>query len=204
MKKFLRFFIFVILFSILSLSLIACTNTTPNDKENNNDNETINISNENIVVGMFLEDAQYDNDGNYRFREYNNLGIVSSSYCFTYSPSLKLYNCSVLVTSYTNPNLYDYAAVTFSWGKFKNGLFYAYHELDSIAKIEFEYYNLSFNTHNTLGTTYSYKVTSNSFVNLNNKADIDEYAATAYSCLQQATSYINSVFSKHKLSINLY
>ncbi len=181
------------------------TNNNTNDSSaNNNTNDNNSVSNENIVLGMFLKYAQYDNDGNYRFRKYENLSNVSFSYCFTYSPSYKLYNASVLVTTNTNLKLYDYAAITFSWGNFKNGLFYGYHELDSIAKIEFEYKDLLFNSNNTLGETYSYKVTSNSFVNLNNKADIDEYAAMTYSCVQQAISYLNSVFFNHNLLIKLY
>ncbi len=187
-----------------ALIFVGCTDTSPNNNSDGNTNENNIVSNENLVIGLFLEYAQYDYDGNYRFRKYDKLNNVSFSYCFTYNTSSKLYNSSILVTSYTNPNLYDYAAVTFSWGNFKNGLFYAYHELDSFAKIEFEYKDLSFTSYNTLGATYSYKVTSNSFVNLNTKTDIDEYAATAYSSLQQAISYLNSVFSNHNLSIKLY
>lgn len=192
--------------------LVGCAGTkNPNDNTNGNDNftnanenENDNFTNENVVIGAFLDYAKFDSDGIYRFREYNDLYNVSFSYCFAYDPSLKLYNGNILVTSYTYPKMYDYAAVTFSWGNFTNGLFYAYHELDSIAKIEFEYKNLSFNNHKTLGSTYSYKVKSNSFNNLNNKADIDEYAATSYDALQQAISYMNSVFFDLNISINLF
>lgn len=188
----------VCIFLIFALS--AC------NKINNRDDENVahkGIVNENTVIDMFTQYAQRDTDGSYRFRDYRNLSNISYLYNFVYSPSYKMYNCNILVTSYTGVKLYDYAAITFSWGKLKQGLFYAYHELDSIAKIEFEFSNIKFDD-NRLGNGYTYNVTSNSFVNLTSKNDIDEYATRAYDCLEQTVIFLNSVFFSHNISTDLW
>lgn len=191
----------LMVFIISTLALSACQKVNDNDIVNNTDN--INIVNENVIIDMFTKNAQYDSYGEYRFREYKTLNNVSFLYSFVYSRSYQKYNCSILVTSYAGINLYDYASITFSWGNFKNGLYYAYHELDSIARIEFEYSNISF-TNNGLGNKYSYKVTSNSFTNLQDKNDIDEYASESYDCLKQVVIYLKSIFAKYNVSTNLW
>ena len=48
--------------------------------------------------------------------------------------------------------------------------------IENIAVIELTFSNIILNTNMVLGDTYSYKITKNTFVNLNKKEDIDERA----------------------------
>ena len=218
MKK--KLLILILVVCCFALILCACKdninnniendNTTQDDTNNNTEDESTTqennnqlIVNESIVIKMFMENAQLDAYGDYRFREYTTQNNLSYQYNFVYSPSRHLYNCSLLVTNYSNVILYDYAAITFYWGGFKNGFFYAYHELDSIAKIEFEYTNIKF-TDNSLGDVYSYKLVSNTYANLNDPNEIKEYASRSFDCLQQALYYLKSIFFKFHISTNLW
>lgn len=195
MKKFFAW----ILSAFLCLIFIGCGESTADDGLTDNGTS----SDEEQVITMFLNNTQRDSDGSYRFLKRSSSGNVSFIYHFTYSPSNKLFTAGVLIASYASVTLFDNAAVTFSWGKFKSGLFTAYHELDSVARIEFEYSKMTF-TINNLGTRYSYTVRSNSFSNLTEKSEIDNYAATGYEVLQQAISYMNSVLDSHGLSVALF
>ena len=188
MKKIFGLTLIILETFLLSTSLIGCKN--------------INIEEESRIQKVFIENAYYDTDGNYRFREYNVLGNITYSYCFTYSPEQKLYNANLLVTTNSNINLYDYAAITFSWGQFQKALFYAYHELDSIARIEFEYNILSYDYN--IGEDYNYRVKSNTFVNLTEKDDIDNYASQSYDCLKRIVPFIKKILSKYNTNTNLW
>lgn len=189
MKKFNYFL--AIAFCIISIfSITAC------NKELNS-----NIATKEQVVDVFMENGEYES-GNYYIRKYNDLDYISFSYSFSYSPSYNLFHCSLLVTTYGNINSYKYASATFSWGDFKNALFSAYNELDSIAKIEFEYDNIEFV--DGLGESYNYSVISNTYNNLNENDDIEKYASDCYDCLQQVISFARTTLSNHNLSYNLW
>ncbi len=204
MKKF-----FVLTLSVfLCFILIGCGGGTNNDEPSangtvNNGEIESQRADEEKVIAMFLQSTQRDADGSYRFIKRTSSGNVTFLYNFTYSPSSNLFTTGVLVATYGSFTMYDNAAATFSWGQFKKGLFSSYHELDSIARIEFEYSGLTF-ANNNIGTRYSYTVRSNSFSNLTEKSDIDDYAATGYEALQQAISYMNSVLYSHNLSVTLF
>lgn len=165
--------------------------------------ETSNACDENLVIDMFVQNAELK-DGNYYFRKINEVGGVRFSYSFSYNPSNKIYNCNLLVTTYANVILYDYASATFYWHKFKSGLFYAYHELDSIAKIEFEYDNIEFIDYHGLGESYNYSVISNTYKNLDSNDDIEKYASECYNCLQQAVSYARTILSEYDVPNELW
>lgn len=165
--------------------------------------ERSNACNESLVIDMFTQNGSYE-DGNYYFRKRNTVGGVNFSYSFSYSPSYKMYNCNLLVTTYANVVLYDYASATFSWHGFKKGLFSAYHELDGIAEISFEYDNIKFIDYHGLGEDYNFSVISNTYKNLNNNDDIEKYASDCYDCLQQAVSYAQSILSEYNLPNNLW
>ena len=204
MKKFFA----LILSILLCFVLVGCGENKADDgltdTDTSSNEETENQkSDEEKVIAMFLNNTQRDIDGSYRFLKRSSTGNVSFIYSFSYSPSNRLFNAGVLVASYTSVTLFDNAAVTFSWGQFKKGLFTSYHELDSIARIDFDYNILTF-SNNNIGAQYSYTVRYNSFVNLTQKSEIDNYAATGYEVLQQAISYMNSVLYTHNLSVALF
>lgn len=201
MKRKWFILIFVLCFSLCALC--ACRKDIDNDEESDSTNNQT-VAKESVVIKMFTDNAKRDTDGTYRFRKYESVGNVSFSYSFSYAPSKKMYNCNILVTTNSGigAKLYDYAAITFSWGRFKSGLFYAYHELDSIARIEFEYKKLDFKN-NSLGNSYSYNVLSNSFANMDN-ASKKEYASRAFECLQQSFSYLKTTLANNGISTKLW
>lgn len=184
-KKILLLLIIIPTFSIFFSS---CSNRIAKEKE---------------VTKLFLNKGYYNSDGNYTFNYYNSLDTVSFSYGFTYYPQFDLFNCDILVTTYSDIKMYDYASATFKWNDFENARFYAYHELDNVARIEFSYYNLDFSK-KTLGDQYSYTVESNTYVNLTEKEEIDNRAATSYDCLKQAVSYMQQVLKQNGLNPNLW
>lgn len=184
--------------------LIGCNGNDTNDANTPNDEETnVTISDEEKVRTLFLTYAQHDDDGTYRFRKVNYVDNTSFAYNFAYSPAINSYSAYLFITSSSTLTMHDYSAVAFTWGQFEKGLFYAYHELAPVAKVEFEYSNLSF-INNSIGASYSYIVRSNSFVNLTEKSEIDAYAARGFEVLQQAINFINLVFSSHNLSVALF
>lgn len=161
------------------------------------------VVSEDIVENMFYRNASYDSDGRYVFREENNLGTVSIIYLFSYNPTEKLYHCCILKTINTNVKVFDYAAITFSWNKFSKAYFSAYHELYNVAKIDFEFSNISLESNN-IGRSYSYKVLNNSFINLTDKSDIEEYANNSYECLLRLVPYMRRVFSYYGITTDLW
>ena len=204
MKKFFA----LILSILLCFVLIGCGESKADDgltdtDTSSNEETEYQKSDEEKVIAMFLNNTQRDSDGRYRFLKRSSTGNVSFIYGFTYSPSNRLFTASIFITSYASVTLFDNAAVTFTWGQFKKGLFTAYHELDSIARIDFDYSITTFSNKN-IGTQYSYTVRNNTFVNLTQKSEIDNYAAMGYEALQQAISYMNSVLNDHNLSIALF
>ena len=151
----------------------------------------------------FQSEKPRDDDGEYRIVQRSLQGNIASTYFFGYSPIYDTFSAGLLLINFGTITMYDTAIVTFSWGQFQNGIFNAEHELDSIAKIKFSYYNLNF-INNNLGSTFSYVVQSNTFVNLTEKTDIDTYAAEGYAVLQLAINYMNTVLYAHGLQVTLY
>ena len=163
-----------------------------------------NISSEQNVVNIFIENATFENDGYYRFRDYLETNNVVTSYCFSYDPINNMYNCNILTTTYGVVNLYDYASVSFSWGDFKNGVFYAYHELNNFAIIEFKFVDIEFLNNSELGDSFDYNVLNNTFVNLVEEQEIKEYVDKSYLCLKQAISHAKYFLSKNGLLTDLW
>lgn len=189
MKKLTAFCLALLMFLFSCCSLVACNNR----KQNAND--------ELEVINVFQRYASVDSDGNYRFSKYDDLGNVSFVYGFYYNSKVNSYYCGLLVTTYGGVKLYDHATVTFSWGNFDKGYFYAYHELDSVAIIEFEFSKIKYNKLSTSQKSYSYKVTKNTFSNLTAKEDIKEYADELYDCLAQAVSFARTTLRGYGLSV---
>lgn len=170
-----------------------------------NETETTNVIQEQEIEKMFLVYGQIY-DGNYEFRQYDTSANKYFSYNFVYNPKLKLYNCDLLILNYNNYTTIinsDYVSITFSWGKFKNALFYAHYELNNNGRIEFEFSNLIFNQ-STLGDTYTYTVTKNTFANLNDKKDIDAYASSSYDLLCQLIPYMKRIFYSYNITTELW
>lgn len=190
-KKYYKFLNIVII-CVLLVFVVGCQKRNYYKNQN-----TQNIKN------IFIQYAQRDSDGTYFFDEYSDLSSVSFHYRFAYSPKYDLFNVNLLVTTYTSTKLYDYASITFSWGEFKKGLFSAYHELDSIARIEFEFNVLSYTNYN-LDDLYTYVIKQNSFVNLTEKEDIDNYASDSYECLKQLVPYIRKVLNEYNIDEHIW
>lgn len=197
MKK-LTIQLIVVFTILLSISLVACKN---DNIENEETNKKIFVEKEEAIQKLFVENASYYDDC-YRFSEYNTLDNTTYLYSFVYSPDLKLFNANLLVTTETETKMYDYGAITFTWGDFKSGYFYGYHEYEKISKIEFEFEVLSYKYN--IGDNYDYKVKSNTYANLTEKEDIDIYAQRDYECLKQIVPFIKKILSKYDLSTNLW
>lgn len=187
MKKKVLSFVVVTCLLFLSIMLSSCTNVTKYESR---------------VVEMFENNAVKNDDGCFSFRKYNNLNNANFTYEFIYDPNTKQFCCNVLVVQSTN--LYEYASAIFVWGKFKEASFYGYHKLGNVAKIEFKFSNLEFKKQSILGDCFTYDVISNTFLNLKNKNDIDEYATTNFNTLQQAVSYAKSVLVDYNISTELW
>ncbi len=200
--------------SLLFCFALAGCGTTSTDETSPSGSETPEInsgtnpetdfqSEKNKVVEIFMNSVPRDDDGEYRIVQRSLQGNIASTYFFGYSPIYDTFSAGLLLINFGTITMYDTAIVTFSWGQFQNGIFNAEHELDSIAKIKFSYYNLNF-INNNLGSTFSYVVQSNTFVNLTEKTDIDTYAAEGYAVLQLAINYMNTVLYAHGLQVTLY
>lgn len=155
------------------------------------------------VVNMFITHGEYS-DGTYYIRKHSTVTPCNFLYTFCYKPDIDMFNCSVLVTTYTSvATTYDYGSVTFSWNNFENALFYGFHELENSAIIEFDFCALSPQTNMTYGN-YSYSVSNNSFNNLTNASDINGYAQTCFDCINQSLSYAQSLLYGYTQSVTLW
>lgn len=202
-KKFLTYIsAFFTIFSGI-LGLTCCRTNDENSQYPQSDIYENVFSEEEQIIKMFENFASYE-EGVYRFRKWNSVGDCNFSYSFSCKPEIKMYHCSVLVTTNGNYDMYDYGSVTFSWGDMKNALFCGYHELENIAIIEQEFANIKFNSNISLGNNYSYKVTKNTFVNLNKKEDIDEYASYIFDCIEGAIGYAQSILYEYTNGITLW
>ena len=195
MKK--RFLVRIIAFISVLICTFGMMGCNENNSYENKNSEELKVRN------MFGDFGSYSED-TYTFRKYNTISGCNFLYSFSYNPTKKLYHCSTLVTTNGNYKLYDYGSVTFSWGDIKNALFYGYHELENIAVIELTFSNIILNTNMVLGDTYSYKITKNTFVNLNKKEDIDEYASVMFSGINAAIEYAQSILYLYTDHIELW
>ncbi|MBR6687598.1 MAG: hypothetical protein IKL77_02460 [Clostridia bacterium] len=162
-----------------------------------------NILNEELqVISMFMDHGTY-RDGTYTFTKYNNTGNCSFLYSFSYSPTYNLFSCSLLSTTKSSPNLYDYGSVTFSWGNIDSAVFYGYHELENISIIEFSFSDIKLNSNVSLNNDYSYRITKNTFKNLTKKEDIDDYASTIFESMDIAIGYAQTVLYSYTSNITL-
>ena len=162
------------------------------------------ISQADLVRLLFYLYGSYESDGCYWFRDSNYIDSLYITYSFVYSPSFNMYNASVLITSNLNVRTFTYASITFSWGGFEHASYYAYRELDGIAKIEFSYDVLTFDKEmDTIGNDYTYKIRSNTFKYLTEKKDIDDYASYCYEPLKQVITYIHYVLYRYELYIKI-
>ena len=177
-------------FFAIMLSLIFCFSFSA-CKSDDTDAKT-----KELVVEMFIQNGTYEN-GNYAFRKRTTLDNIATLYTFTYSPEYDLFLCSCLTTTYGNGyDIHDYGSVSFPWGEFKSGSFYSYHELDHTlnnSKVEFRFTMNTFNDDFSLGNDYEYSMDSNTFVNLKEKNDIDQYAKYGYEQLNLAIPYAQSI-----------
>ncbi len=98
----MRGFLATLSLCAVSLFLLGCSSKRTTSTENDNFGNNVEVTDENTVIDIFLEYAQCDYDGEYRFRKYHEFNDAAFSYCFGYSPSCKTYSCSVLVISYTD------------------------------------------------------------------------------------------------------
>lgn len=155
------------------------------------------------VEEMFVTYATLKN-GTYVFDKFDSVGNVGFSYSFSYDIQSKRITCCAMAITYGSIDLIDFASVSFTWGNFKRGYFYADHELRNIAVVSFEYKNIVFNDNGSLGNSYDYVVTKNTFVNLTEKDDIDGYSANSYLCLCEAVRYCRTVLISYGLSANLW
>lgn len=155
------------------------------------------------VINMFMTYGEYS-DGTYYIRKYSTANPCSFLYSFSYKPEIDMFNCSVLVTTYTSiATTYDYGSVTFSWNNFSNALFYGYHELENIAMVEFDFSALNPQSNMTY-KNYNYSVRSNSFKNLTNTSDINGYAQTCFECINQSLSYAQSLLYGYTSTVMLW
>lgn len=197
-----------LLLSLFLLLIPASCNDSPQENQNPSEpspelNIIIDIS---IVLDMFMTHATVDAYGDYVFEEQTLQGNMLYNRSFKYKTSYKKFLCSLSV--YTNNvngmYLYDYSSAVFSWGDLKNGYFSHHHSFANIAEINIEYSNIKFNPNQTIGTIYTYTVAENTFINLTEKSEIDEYAKRGYLTLEQAIIYCQSIFYKYNIYTNLW
>ena len=200
MKK--RFFALIITLTTMLICTFGLTGCSKNNVYENSvyKNE---VNEELQIINMFVNFASYS-EGSYTFKKYYSSGNCNFLYSFTYSPTRKMYHCSVLVTTNNYYNMYDYGSITFSWGDFKNALFYGYHELENTAIIELSFSNINLNSNISLDNKYSYQITKNTIVNLNKQEDIDEYASVIFECMNRSVGYAQSVIYSYTDSITLW
>ena len=184
------------------------TDDVKNSTENSNSTETPRPntpapSDKQKVINLFLTYGEYS-DGVYRFRQYSTTGNCDFFYSFSYNPQIDMFNCGVLVATYVqNFTMYDSGSVTFSWDDFEHAYVTGYHELGNIASIEFDFYASNPTSNITFGT-YQYSVRSNSFTNLTNQNDINEYAGTCFNCVNQSLTYAQSVLFRYNTQLTLW
>ena len=152
------------------------------------------ISDKELVIEIFMTKGEYS-DGVYSFRKYSSSGNCDFVYSFSYKPSIDMFNCGVLITTFVqNVTMYDYGSITFTWEEFNNASYYGYHELSNAASIHFDFYPSKANADmDMIFDNYQYSVRSNSFNNLTNTSDINEYAETCFECVRQGWLYAQSV-----------
>ena len=176
------------------------TTQNPNKTTQNSDSS---LSDKTQVINMFLSKGEYL-DGSYYIRKHSETEHCLFSYWFTYNPEIDMFNCAVVVTTYAlGVQLLDYGSVTFGWGDFENARFYGYHELKDTASIDFDFSASNPRSNMSFGQ-YEYSVRSNSFKNLTNKNDIDEYAQTCFDWVNQSLNYAQSVLYAYTSSITLW
>ena len=172
-------------------------------ESSNDSSDDFKVNEKQKVVNVFITNGEYS-DGTYTFRKYSQTGNCSFVYSFSYKPEIDMFNCAVLVTTYTQiSNMYDYGSVTFAWNDFKNALFYGYHELENTAIIEFDFNALSPQSNMTY-KNYDYTIKKNSFKNLTNTGDINEYAQTCFECVNQSLSYAQSILYGYISPVTLW
>lgn len=207
MKKIIRYVCMVVSFFFLCSAFCGCDAGT--NGNNHNENETASkseIVNESVIKSLFLSSAKINKDGEYFFEEETKHGTTTYCYTFSYSPSKGIYYLEFAESFYaTNLNMimFDYASISFKWGKIKNARFYASHRLGDVAIISFNYYNIIFNDYN-VNDSYTYKVSKNTFAYLTNKNDIDEYASNSFFCIRQLFPYMQRVLKQYNIKTNLW
>lgn len=158
--------------------------TTADDSHDTSDKE--------LVVDIFMKKGEYS-DGVYSFRKYSSSGNCDFVYSFSYKPSIDMFNCGVLITTFAqNVTMYDYGSITFTWEEFNNASYYGYHELKNVASIHFDFYPSKANADMTFNN-FNYSVRSNSFSDLTDTSDIEKYAESCFECAQQGWLYAQSV-----------
>ena len=195
-SKFIRFL--VLLLTIL-LVLSACSKKNPEDNENSNDQSSkrqLDVESaeaKTAVINMFLEHGEYD-QGAYHFRKYNSVDQTTSvSYFFQYYPDTDSFSCSALTVSYVGAyKLTDYGTVIFSWGNVKSGNFAGIHELSDVAEIEMNFSVQEFKQDMSIGAC-THTVTKNSFVNLTQESEINDYAVTMVEHINRGLGYAQSI-----------
>ena len=162
-----------------------------------------------VVANMFIQYAQYYDDGYYRFFKNTTQGDVYFGYVFAYNPTSDTFICSCMTNTYVSSyELSDYGSVVFQWGDFKNGYFSGDHRLsysstqNVINSIGFEYSVQKFNSNITLGN-YAYNVVSNSYPQLT-VTEKTEYASTIFACMEQGVSYAQSILYAYNNNITLW
>lgn len=173
-------------------------------------NDDYRVTNEHNVINMFINYGTEDGLGNYFFKKEVKMSSSDLTYCFLYNSKYEIFtgNFISITTEKTLPFLnyvlYDYASITFSWNKFNDGVFYSYYDFNNVSRIDFEFSGITFTGYSLLDDYASYKIVNNTFKNLHEQSDIDEYASRCFFALQQVVPYCNSIFSEYNIKTTLW
>ena len=182
---------------------VNAVDSTSSANSTNSTNSKANSSDKQKVIDMFMAHGEYDNES-YYINKFTSANSCNVAYFFAYQPKHDNFYCSVLVTTYAqNYTLIDYGIVVFSWGNFASATFYGRHDLKDIAKIEFDFSAKNPQSDMTY-RDFDYTVKNNSYGNLTDSSDIDEYASTCFKCINQSLSYAQSVLYGYTSTITLW